>query len=92
VTQPPRLPAQWHLRPVSKTFRHIHTPWRAIAAELRDAIERDMVPGEPVGFISETARMYDVNWKTARKAFVAVAAEGLIEVRPGRGYFVPGAR
>jgi GntR family phosphonate transport system transcriptional regulator len=74
--------------PLSQTFPGERTPWRAIAAELRAAIAGDMVPGEPVGSAAELAAMYFVNRKTARKALVALAAEGLIEVRRGRGYFV----
>jgi DNA-binding GntR family transcriptional regulator len=88
VTAPSRLPAGWHLRPVSETFPEIRVPWKAIAAELREAIEHDMIPGEPVGSIAETARMYQVNPNTARKALRALAAEGLLESRPRRGYFV----
>ena len=75
--------------PVSGQFPEIRTPWKAIAAELRYAIGHDMVPGEPLPSLAALARMYGVNRKTARKALAAIAAEGLIELRPGVGYFVP---
>jgi DNA-binding GntR family transcriptional regulator len=81
-----------HRPPVSETFPHIHTPWKAIAAELRYAITHDMVPGEPLGSIAGLAAEYAVNPKTARKALVAMVAEGLAEVRPGKGYFALPAR
>ena len=76
--------------PLSETFPHIRTPWKAILAELRDAIGRgDMVPGEPVGAVRQHAAMYGVAPSTAHKALLAAAAEGLIELQPGRGYRVP---
>lgn len=75
--------------PVSGQFPEIRVPWKAIAAELRYAVEHDMVPGEPLGTLAGLAEMYGVNPKTARKALAAMAAEGLAELRPGRGYFVP---
>lgn len=73
--------------PLSQTFPEIRTPWKAIAAELRYAIEHDMQPGEPLGSIAALAAEYAVNPKTARKALAAMAAEGLAEMRPGKGYF-----
>jgi len=79
-----------HRPPVSSTFPEIRTPWKAILAELADAIERgDMVPGEPAGSLADLSAMYAVNRKTAHKALKAAAAAGLLEVKPGRGYFVP---
>lgn len=83
----------WRSRPpISETFPHIRVPWKAIAAELRDAIERgDMVPREPVASIAEMTSMYGVCRSTVRKALQAAAAEGLIELRAGKGYFVPPA-
>jgi len=74
--------------PLSETFPGERVPWKAIAAELRYAITHDMVPGEPLGSMTGLAEAYNVNRKTARKALAAMAAEGLAEVRPGRGYFV----
>lgn len=78
--------------PLSETFPEERVPWRAIAAEVRYAVTHDMVPGEPVGTTDTLAAEYSVNRKTARKALVALVAEGLIEARRGRGYFVPPAR
>lgn len=78
--------------PVSEQFPHIRTPWKAIAAELRYAIERgDMVPGERIGTGAEVAAKYRVNPKTARKALVALVAEGIVKARRGRGYFASSA-
>lgn len=78
-------------RPVSATFPHIRTPWRAIAAEHRDAIARgELAPGEPLGTAGEIAAMYFVKPRAARRALAALAAEGLIEKRPGRGYVMRG--
>jgi hypothetical protein len=75
--------------PLSETFPEIRTPWKAVLAELRDAIERgDMVPGEPCASLGVLAEMYGVNRKTARKAVHAAAAAGLVTLRPGKGYFV----
>jgi DNA-binding GntR family transcriptional regulator len=77
--------------PLSETFPHIRTPWKAIAADLRAGIGRgEPVPGERVPSMTVLAGTYLVNRKTARKALVALAAEGLAELRPGRGYFVAG--
>jgi DNA-binding GntR family transcriptional regulator len=84
-------PAVTSRPPVSQTFPHIRVPWRAIHAEIAYAVEHDMVPGEPVGTTAEVAALYSVNPKTARKALVALAGEGLITVKRGRGYFVPEA-
>ena len=77
--------------PLSQAHPTIRTPWKAIAAEARDAIKRDMVPGEPMLSLTQLAEMYDVHRSTARKAMRALAAEGLVELRPGKGYFVPPA-
>jgi DNA-binding GntR family transcriptional regulator len=74
--------------PLSEQFPHIRTPWKAIAAELRYAVTHDMVPGEPAGSMDTLAALYGVNRKTAGKALRAAAAEGLIELLPGRGYVV----
>lgn len=78
--------------PVSGQFRHIRTPWKAIAAELRYAAAHDLQPGEQVPSLVELAGTYQVNRKTAAKAVRALAAEGVIELRNGFGYFVPGER
>ena len=79
--------------PVSSAFPHIRTPWKAIAAEVRDAIERgDKVPGEPLPSLAELTAMYGVSRKTALKAVKQLAAEGLIERVPGHPYRVPEAR
>ena len=92
AARPAATPADGGSRPpVSATFPHIRTPWKAIAAEMRYAVKHDMVPGEPIGTTAETARLYGVNPKTARKALVALVGEGLITVKRGRGYFVPKA-
>jgi hypothetical protein len=88
---PPISPVT-HRAPVSGQFPHIRVPWRAIAAELRYAVAHGMQPGEPVGSMDELAERHHVNRKTARKALVAVAAEGLIEARSGKRYCVPGTR
>lgn len=77
--------------PVSRQFPHERTPWRAVAAELRAAVA-DMSPGGPVPSMDELAARYRVNRKTARKALVALAAEGLIEAVPGQRYRVPRAQ
>lgn len=76
--------------PVSARFPRIRTPWRAIAAELRYAAAHDLQPGEQVPSLAELADTYRVNRKTAAKAVRALAAEGVIELRNGFGYFVPG--
>jgi DNA-binding transcriptional regulator YhcF (GntR family) len=89
MTAAPRLPGGWHLRPVSETFPHIRTPWKAIAAELRYALEHDMQPGEPVPSLREMAGMYEVAPAAAHKALRQLAAEGLIERVPGRPYRIP---
>lgn len=76
--------------PVSSAFPHIRTPWMAVAAEMRDAIERgDVVPGEPVPSLAALSEMYGVSRKTAVKAVRQLAAEGLIEPVSGRPYRVP---
>jgi DNA-binding GntR family transcriptional regulator len=81
----------YYRAPVSGQFPHIRTPWRAIAAELRYAVEHDMVPGERIGTGAEVAAKYQVNPKTARKALVALVAEGIVKARRGRGYFASSA-
>jgi DNA-binding GntR family transcriptional regulator len=78
-------------RPVSEAFPHIRTPWKAIAAEARDDIARgSLAPGEPFPSISHLCQMYFVSRGTAKKALRCLANEGLIELEPGIGYFVPG--
>ena len=78
-------------RPVSETYPRIRAPWRAIAAEAREAIAKgELGPGGPFPSISETCSMYFVGRSTVRKALRRLAAEGLIGLEPGVGYFVPG--
>jgi GntR family transcriptional regulator len=82
----------YYRAPVSEQFPHERTPWKAIAAELRDVIERgDMVGGERIGTGADVAAKYQVNPKTARKALVALVAEGIVKARRGRGYFASSA-
>lgn len=79
-------------RPVSESHPHIRVPWRAIAAEARDAIAKgSLAAGESFPSIGELCAMYFVSRRTVRKAMAALAAEGLIELEPGMGYFVPRA-
>lgn len=78
--------------PLSETFPHIRTPWKAIAAEVREACARgELAAGEPLPHLGEMATLYGVNRVTAAKALRALAAEGLVELEPGIGYFATGA-
>lgn len=81
--------AQQGRPPVSGQFPHIRTPWKAVAAELRDAIERGATaPGDPVPSLTALTARYGVSSSTAHKALRRLAAEGLIEPVPGRPYRV----
>jgi DNA-binding GntR family transcriptional regulator len=83
---------RWRDRRVSQAFPEIRVPWRAVAAELRAALQRDMQPGEPLPSITDLCARYGVSRKTAQRALAAVAGEGLAELRVGVGYFAVPAR
>jgi hypothetical protein len=70
--------------PVSQTFPWIGTPWMAIAADLRYAIDGTLKAGDPLPSLTELAASYKVNRDTAKKALASVTAEGLAVPRPGR--------
>jgi GntR family transcriptional regulator len=63
--------------------------YQQIAAILREAIQRgEIAPGRPVPSESQLMQRYGVARLTARKAVRVLAAEGLVEVVPGRGAYV----
>jgi DNA-binding GntR family transcriptional regulator len=64
-------------------------PWQQIAAALREEITRGRYgPDDRLPSVAETAAAWSVNRKTANKALLALAAEGLIETEEGMGYYV----
>ena len=66
-------------RPVFAAFPHVRTPWRAIAAECRAAVERgDLAPSALLPPLGELCAVYGVSHNTARKAMKYLAGEGLI--------------
>jgi DNA-binding GntR family transcriptional regulator len=65
-------------------------PWRQIADHLRAEIEagRYDPDGPALPSVTTLSQEWDVARRTANKALLALAAEGLIEVEPGMGYYV----
>lgn len=64
-------------------------PWQQIAAHLREEIAAGRYGLDaPLPSVSRLVQIYGVNRKTANKALMALAEEGLIEVEPGMGYYV----
>jgi GntR family transcriptional regulator len=64
-------------------------PWEQIAADLRAEIASGRYSDDaPLPSLTVLEQRYGVNRKTARKAYLRLKAEGLVEVVAGRGYFV----
>jgi GntR family transcriptional regulator, phosphonate transport system regulatory protein len=64
-------------------------PWQQIAEVLRAEITQGQYgPDDRLPSVAEIAAAWSVNRKTANKALLTLAAEGLIEVEPGMGYYV----
>ena len=60
-----------------------------ISAILRERIEAgEIAPGRPVPSEAQLSGEYGVSVLTARKAVRVLAAEGLVQVVPGRGAYV----
>ena len=79
-----------HRGPVREIDRGSRTPpWKQIADILRAEIEAGRYgPDQPLPSMTVLSQRYGVNRKTGRKALLALAAEGLIEVEEGMGYYV----
>jgi DNA-binding GntR family transcriptional regulator len=68
-------------------------PWQQIAADLRGEIAAGRYgPDDPLPSIGRLVQQYEVNRKTAHKALASLAADGLVEVEPGMGFYVRRAR
>lgn len=64
-------------------------PWRQIADVLRAEIAMGLYgPDDRLPSVAEISRTWEVNRKTANKALLHLADEGLIEVEPGMGYYL----
>jgi GntR family phosphonate transport system transcriptional regulator len=64
-------------------------PWQQIAAVLRAEIAGGRYgPDTPLPSLTTLSQRHGVNRKTARKAMTALAAEGLVEVEEGMGYYL----
>lgn len=60
--------------------------YRQIALELRAKIaRRELVPGDALPSVRELGHRLAVNLNTVAKAYRLLAAEGLVELRPGAG-------
>lgn len=65
------------------------TPFRQIADDLRDAINRgDLAAGDQLPSESELMAHYGIARMTARRALQALQGEGLVRAEHGRGVFV----
>jgi GntR family transcriptional regulator len=63
-------------------------PYRQIAAELARRIEAgEYAPGQRLPSITDLMGEYGVAHLTANKALRLLAADGLAELSPGRGYY-----
>ena len=66
-------------------------PYRQIAADLRDRIERgELAPGDMLPSITRLSQEYGVAKGTAVKALALLHDEGLTVTVPGWGTFVAG--
>ena len=64
-------------------------PWKQIADVLRaEVTEGRYGPDDRLPSVAEIAAAWEVNRKTANKALMQLAGEGLIEVEEGMGYYV----
>lgn len=64
-------------------------PSEQIAADLREEIARRPAGDDaPLPSLNSLEQQYGVNRKTARKAYLHLIEEGLVEVISGRGYYV----
>jgi DNA-binding GntR family transcriptional regulator len=64
-------------------------PWRQVYAVLRaDIMAGRYGPDDRLPSLNELSAQYGINRKTANKALMALADEGLIEVENGVGYYV----
>ncbi|RFU86827.1 GntR family transcriptional regulator [Streptomyces triticagri] len=60
-----------------------------IAASVRRALaEGELAPGDRLPSARETARLLEVNMHTVLRGYQILKAEGLIDLRPGRGAVV----
>ena len=63
--------------------------YRQLAAILRDQIERgEYAPGRPIPSETRLMQEHGLARETVRKAVRLLAADGLVEVVPGRGVYV----
>ena len=64
-------------------------PWKQIANDLRrDILAGRYGPDDALPSITRLVQEYGVARLTANKALRQMAAEGLAELEPGRGYYV----
>lgn len=65
-------------------------PYRQVACQLADAIRRgEYAPGERLPSIIDLTQAAGIARYTARKALHVLEAEGLAELEPGMGFYVP---
>lgn len=76
------------MRQIDRTSRV--PPSQQIAAVLRAEIEAGVYSpdGPPLPSVARLAQEWDVARRTANKALMALADEGLVEVETGMGYYV----
>ena len=68
--------------------RPVRNRWRPIAAELRAKIRSgDYAPGARLPSNAALRACYGVSGQTVQHAMNSLRAEGLVETRPGRGWF-----
>jgi DNA-binding GntR family transcriptional regulator len=66
-------------------------PWKQIAAALRKGMaDGTYPPGTPLPSVARIVQEWGVARRTANKALMAMAGEGLAELEPGMGYYVTG--
>lgn len=69
----------------------ITPPYRQVAAWIIAAIRRgEYPPGTRLPSVDDLIEAAGIAERTARKALHAVADEGLAELAPGMGWYVPG--
>lgn len=68
-------------------------PFERVTAALRAKIENgDLLPGEQMPTLIKISEEYGISRTTAQKVIRALAAEGLVDIKPRWGVFVTGDR
>jgi GntR family transcriptional regulator len=79
--------------PFDVELRAGESPYRQVVyAATRAIVSGELEPGEPFPSVRELSQALKINPNTAQKVIAELTRDGLLEVRPGIGTVVAGAR